>query len=311
MGWYMLLFQASLKMRDSKTGKKVYDLLESAGIRIAVSRFANWRTACRNERHPNEQMRNSTIFYKQNAGRVRNVIRLLADEESKDVFKQMIRFRCFSRYKQLPHYTVRTQYFGNDFFTYGEEEVFVDCGAYDGDSVQAFKKMMKKKRLGGGYRIVAFEPDKKSFHNLMRNHPDITGIQAGVWKEDGYLAFSSQGCATSVFEAAKADAGVPAEEPAASKVPVRSIDHTYECQDATFIKMDVEGSEYYAIEGAKTVICKNKPKLAICIYHSDEDMLRLIEKIHEMVPGYRFYIRQHSNTIYETVLYAVYEKNGS
>ncbi len=34
MGWYMLLFQASLKMRDSKTGKKVYDFLESAGIRI-------------------------------------------------------------------------------------------------------------------------------------------------------------------------------------------------------------------------------------------------------------------------------------
>lgn len=139
----------------------------------------------------------------------------------------------------------------------------------------------------------------------MRNHPDITGIQAGVWKEDGYLAFHPQGCVTSVFEEAnKAQTG-QAGELAGIQVPVRSIDHTYECRDATFIKMDIEGSEYYAIKGAKTVICKNKPKLAICIYHSDQDMLRLIEMIHEMVPDYRFYIRQHSNTIYETVLYAV------
>ncbi len=305
MGWYMLLFRASIKLRNHRIGKIIYNILESAGIRIAVSRFANWRTACYNERHPNEQMRKSRIFYKQNADRVRKVIKLLQDEESKDVFKSMIRFRCFSRYRQLPHNAVRTQYFGNDFFSYGAKEVFVDCGAYDGDSVQAFKKIMKKKRLGGGYRIVAFEPDQQSYRNLMRNHPDITGIQAGVWKENGYLAFHPQGCVTSVFEEAnKAQTG-QAGELAGIQVPVRSIDHTYECRDATFIKMDIEGSEYYAIKGAKTVICKNKPKLAICIYHSDQDMLRLIEMIHEMVPDYRFYIRQHSNTIYETVLYAV------
>lgn len=90
------------------------------------------------------------------------------------------------------------------------------------------------------------------------------------------------------------------------KVPVRSLDQVAECKDATFIKMDIEGSEYYALVGARNVICKNKPKLAICMYHSDEDMLRLVELIHEMVPEYRFYIRQHSNSVCETVLYAVY-----
>lgn len=217
----------------------------------------------------------------------------------------MVRFRCFSRYKQLPHNSVRTQYFINNFFSYTPNEVFVDCGAYDGDSVRAFKKIMKKKGLGEGYKIIAFEPDQQSYRNLMRNHPDITGIQAGVWNENGDLAFSQQGSATSVFEAAEGEQSGKLKKAAEIQVPVRSIDSTFECRNATFIKMDIEGAEYYAIKGAEKVICKNKPKLAVCIYHSDEDMLRLIEMLHEMVPDYRFYIRQHSNTIYETVLYAV------
>ena len=81
-----------------------------------------------------------------------------------------------------------------------------------------------------------------------------------------------------------------------------------ECRNATFIKMDIEGSEYNALLGGQEVICNNKPKLAICIYHSDEDMLRLIELIHDMVPEDSLFIRQHSNSICETVLYAVCTK---
>ena len=55
------------------------------------------------------------------------------------------------------------------------------------------------------------------------------------------------------------------------------------------------------------IIKRNKPKLAVCIYHSDQDMLEIIQYIHQLVPEYKLYVRQHSNMYYETVLYAVYE----
>ena len=55
----------------------------------------------------------------------------------------------------------------------------------------------------------------------------------------------------------------------------------------------------------KNTIQKNKPKLAISIYHSDEDMLRLAEYIHELVPEYKFFIRAHTMGIAETILYAM------
>ena len=85
----------------------------------------------------------------------------------------------------------------------------------------------------------------------------------------------------------------------------RAIDNVEDCRDATFIKMDIEGSEYEALIGAQNTIKKNRPKLAICIYHSDEDMLRLIELIANWDLGYKFYIRHHAQKISETVLYAI------
>ena len=68
--------------------------------------------------------------------------------------------------------------------------------------------------------------------------------------------------------------------------------------------MDIEGSELPALKGAVNIIKRNKPKLAICIYHSDSDMIDIAEWIHTVVPEYRLFVRQHSWEITETVLYA-------
>ena len=89
------------------------------------------------------------------------------------------------------------------------------------------------------------------------------------------------------------------------RIPVVDIDSVPECQNATWIKMDIEGAEMAALKGARNTILRNKPKLTISIYHSDEDMIRIAEYIHELVPEYRLYIRHHSSNKAETVLYAI------
>lgn len=90
----------------------------------------------------------------------------------------------------------------------------------------------------------------------------------------------------------------------ADSISLVKIDDVQECNDATFIKMDIEGSELQALQGAEKTIVKNKPKLAISIYHSNEDMLRIAEYIHELVPEYKIYMRAHNMGIAENVLYA-------
>ena len=68
--------------------------------------------------------------------------------------------------------------------------------------------------------------------------------------------------------------------------------------------MDIEGSEIKALEGAKNTISKYKPNLAICIYHKTDDLWKIPDLIHKMVPEYQLYIRHHSCIFYDTVLYA-------
>ena len=73
----------------------------------------------------------------------------------------------------------------------------------------------------------------------------------------------------------------------------------------TFIKMDVEGAELESLKGARKLIKRDCPKLAVCIYHRPEDMITLPLYIKSLVPEYKLYLRSYSNSDNEMVLYAV------
>ena len=82
-------------------------------------------------------------------------------------------------------------------------------------------------------------------------------------------------------------------------------------EKVTFIKMDIERSEYQALRGAENAIKRNKPKLAICIYHKPNDILMIPNLIEEMVPEYKFAIRHYCSGWIETVLYAWVQPSAS
>jgi len=237
----------------------------------------------------------SREFFKTNESRVNSVANLLADSESKNTFLSVINFRCTGNKKNVPYHGEQNQYFINDFFKYGTEEVLIDCGAYTGDTIENFLALP-----GIGYKkIIAFEPDRtncKILSEKFKNNPKINILNAGVFESDGKMNFSeTEDCVSSIQEDGK------------SSINTRSIDSV--CSDSedkvTFIKMDIEGAELPALRGAKETILRYKPRLAICIYHSDQEMLSIAEYIHSIVPEYKLYVRQHhKNYFMETVLYA-------
>ena len=89
------------------------------------------------------------------------------------------------------------------------------------------------------------------------------------------------------------------------KISVCKIDSLDCCRDATYIKMDIEGAEWEALHGAEETIRTNNPKLAICLYHSIQDYIRIVAYIHRLNPEYKLFVRHHSTNRSETVLYAV------
>jgi FkbM family methyltransferase len=72
-----------------------------------------------------------------------------------------------------------------------------------------------------------------------------------------------------------------------------------------YIKMDIEGAELNALKGATNTICRDRPKLAISLYHSLQDFVTIPTYIKSLELGYSFYIKHHTLFENETVLYAI------
>ena len=71
-----------------------------------------------------------------------------------------------------------------------------------------------------------------------------------------------------------------------------------------YIKMDIEGSEIAALEGAHETILKHRPKLGICVYHRPTDLWAIPNLIRRKYPFYSLYLDHHALHDEETVLYA-------
>jgi len=264
-----------------------------------------YNNALRNKKKPTTQMLNSQSFFNRNTERVNKNIDNFIDNESKETYKKMIDFRCYSIIDDFPVSKRNDVYFRNEYIKFGNDEILIDCGAYIGDTIKLFKKVIKHFN-GSVKKIVAFEPHVENFKILRKEHKEIIAINTGVWDSDTKLTFFSKGTGT-VSTFSNEDSIM--EEGDNNIISVKSIDNCPECEGVTILKMDIEGSELKALIGAKNTIEKYKPRLAICIYHSDEDMIQIPEWIHENFPEYKLFVRHYLKYRYaETVLYGFVDK---
>lgn len=204
-------------------------------------------------------------------------------------------YRMYGKAIPKELYSEKDQYFCKDIVRLKVGEVFLDGGAYTGDTIQQFMDICKKEKVIYK-KVIAFEPDKNNFALLSKfygRRDKVLIYNKGLSKEKDVLYFQESGVASKL------------SAQGLCKVPVINIDFIPECKEVTFIKMDIEGAEMDALLGAQETIKRNHPKLAICIYHSDEDMVRIVEYIHALVPEYKLFIRHHSERHVETVVYAV------
>jgi len=227
---------------------------------------------------------------------------LFFDDISKMVYDSVIEYRCKGNKKILKHST--NMYFPKDIFTLSDDEVFVDCGAFSGDTVFEFIR-----RTRGRFKAIhAFEPSQKHFNLLINNinklklhQGNITLLNEGVWSEPGLLSFFEQDLNLGSSHVST-DSNNAATESVSIKV--NTLDAVFADIKPTLIKMDIEGSELEALKGAKDILIKHKPKLAICMYHKCEDFVDIPIFLSEVVPEYKLHVRHHACGYLDTVLYA-------
>ena len=212
--------------------------------------------------------------------------------------------------KIINHLNCNQQYF-DEIICFSDDEVFLDCGCFDCGTTNDFIN-----KVNGKYnRIIAFEPDKINYKNCIRivennKWENVEIINKGLWDKETTICFITRNDASSrVVEGSSLD---EIEEElldnnvaAVEKIDVVDIDSIIGDEKVTFIKMDIEGSELNALKGAEKAIKRNKPKLAICIYHKPEDIVEIPMYLKAIVPEYKFKIRHYTDNTYETVLYAI------
>jgi FkbM family methyltransferase len=220
------------------------------------------------------------------AGELERVAQLWSDDCSRETFRRQLCWRLRADFEGTPA-PAPDQYFPRDILRPIPDEVFVDCGAFDGDTVRAAPWPFA--------RILAIEPDPANAARLrcldragIQLHEVLLGSVAGSARFDGRGTMASSRSETGAIE-----------------IPVVTLDELTAGDRPTFIKLDVEGDELAVLQGGRNTLEACGPVVAVCAYHRPEDLWTIPLFLHDALPAHRMFLRAHAWDGFELVVYAV------
>jgi FkbM family methyltransferase len=229
---------------------------------------------------------------------------LLADDRSVATVLSLTRFRLSADIAQHPEADAKHQYLPPDLAKMIPQPiVFVDGGAFIGDTAESF--------LARGVKIsewYAFEPDPGNFHALIAS-PARDAIPRAIFFPCGLgdtlreIDFVAESTASSHVAMQPCEGMI--------KIKIVTLDDGLSGITPTLIKLDIEGYEAAALAGMRRTLKKNGVALAISIYHKPADLWELPMLVRELMPNAELYIRQHGFNGFDTVLYALTDRERS
>ncbi|MBQ9978401.1 MAG: FkbM family methyltransferase [Clostridia bacterium] len=224
-------------------------------------------------------------FFEANRERFEAVYKMLADEESRRIYKNVICYKLTGDIKYLWESESDKRDVYENLLDCKNIHSYLDLGTYNGDTVREmlfYNPTLKK--------AIALEPDARNFRKLTEYASgariELKCINAGAWCKNTTLLFDASG---------NRNAGIVSRGNIVSKikeVPVLTVDSVLEGESVDYIKYDVEGSEREALLGSAKTIKKYTPKLLVSLYHRSEDMFALPELVKEINPNYSLYLRR-------------------
>ncbi|MBC5646841.1 FkbM family methyltransferase [Christensenella tenuis] len=208
---------------------------------------------------------------------LRQAYGLLADDLSRETFRDMVEYKLSGKPEYLYHCESRPAEVCENILKLGNNECYVDVGAYTGDTIRDFVET-----TDGYGEIFAIEPDERNFVKLksaVESMEHVTCWNVAACEKDGMIPFAQRGGRNSAASEQE------------RMVPASCLDNLLAGKRVTYIKYDVEGEEESALKGTKHIIKEQRPKLLVSAYHRTEDLFRLPLLVIGMQPDYRVYLR--------------------
>lgn len=216
---------------------------------------------------------------------------LLADERSRAVFAATVNFKLSGKLHWLRDYTDSRETAFARYLKPHAAEHFVDLGAYNGDTIRELLA-----HTDGRYAsVTALEPDRKTFKKLKKYVEQqqlerIHLVNAGAWSAPGEMLFAGKAGRNSALTPVMNEVS---HDRRTVSIAVESVDHVLDGAPCTLLKLDVEGAERQALEGARHTIETYRPRISLSAYHRSEDLYELPLLLHGMCPDVRIGMLHH------------------
>jgi FkbM family methyltransferase len=230
--------------------------------------------------------------YKKNHSKFSDIYNLLADDKSKYIFTKLINFKISFDYSFMDGFTNnhKEQYFDKEILPNIQNISFLDGGGYVGDTTtEVIKNYPDFKKI---YLIEPIPENLKIAKRELGNHQNIEFLECGISNKKTTLHFNEERSFSNIYGKGT------------KSVKIDTIDNIIK-EKVDFIKLDIEGAEQDAIDGAIKTIQKYKPVLAICIYHKSEDWYEIPQKVLAINSNYNIYLRHYMEGIFESVMYFI------
>jgi FkbM family methyltransferase len=227
---------------------------------------------------------------------VASALALFTDEASRERFVDETRARLTGRFDLLNPPVAERQYLVDDLYRLRDDEVVFDGGAFDGDTLRDWLTQ------GRGFaRWLAIEPDPANADRLVsfagtlpeETRSRIRVLHNALGAEQGTASLAGAGPST------RSDASVPGD------VPVSTIDAISAAARPTFVKLDIEGAEPDALSGGAIAIARDRPVLAVCVYHKQSHLWEIPLQVSGMLDDCDLFLRPHGAEGWDLVLYVV------
>ena len=277
---------------------KMVPLETQNNIDAFLSQFTFWGRLF--DQEDNTIKRVSSLL-KQKVDHLESFYESLGDYRSKKTLYAIINNWYNYDFKNLSEVIERyfPHYFDIDLIPYVQDGVFVDLGAYTGDTIEEFVSVYGPLSYQKIYAYEITDESMKVLKETLVTYPRVVYSQKAVMDKTGYATLAVHDVSSSSNQVFLGDEGTLA---------MTTLDDDIH-EKITHIKLDIEGSELSALKGAKRHLIEDKPVLMISIYHGYEDLLRIWEYLESLKINYHYYLRYYGGNVFPTeiVLYAIYE----
>jgi FkbM family methyltransferase len=234
-------------------------------------------------------------WYDDKAPLLARALQLMDDDRGRAAFLALLKFRFTGDHRELQPLDGPPQYFGGGAPPLRTPVRLVDGGAFDGDTLQALFAATDRVEA-----VACFEPDEVNYRKLVGccerfravSRAPIAALPLGLWSSGAQLRFHVDGTGSGVSAAGE------------QVISCVRLDDALPAFHPTLVKLDIEGAELDALEGARRTLAEARPDLAVSAYHRPGDIWTLPIYLHELGLGYRTTLRLHCDSGLEAVFYA-------